>query len=137
MHEQDPRQEQEPTGWPRRAADHELAGEMDESSSEALEEENPVHSPQSDRRDADQERAAFTDEPEQPVAKSTEGLTVGGSEATVEREREARNAAQPSTSDSGTTPMAGDSHPSAAARRSGQDVAAGEGAEDRESRDPA
>jgi hypothetical protein len=47
---------------------------------EALEEENPVESPANQSRDGDEERAASSDEPPQPVAKSTEGLTVGGSE---------------------------------------------------------
>jgi hypothetical protein len=75
--------QQEPTGWPGRAAEQELPGSPDEPSAETLEEENPIESPanDSDEQTAN-ENAASSNEPEQPVAKSTEGLTIGGSEET-------------------------------------------------------
>ena len=53
---------------------------------EQLEEENPTESPASDceadgaDREKDQERASSSMEPPRSVGKSTEGLTVGGSE---------------------------------------------------------
>lgn len=47
-----------------------------------LEEENPVESPGNDPAKTDQKRAASSDGPRQPAAKSTEGLTIGGSQET-------------------------------------------------------
>ena len=54
---------------------------------EELDEENPVESPAADqdddaqpKRESDQQRASSSMEPGRRVAKSTEGLTVGGTE---------------------------------------------------------